>query len=196
MRCEITTPLTPHEPSGARPAGQDRDQSRPGGVDDLELKDLIARHGSSLFRLSLAITGSEALAEEVVQETLFVAWRSMPPIDGDDAVRWMRRVARNRAISVIRHESRSIAEDEWEWRVADSPAVERVVEGREMAQAMIAALEDLDEISRALVVLREAEDLPYAELAELFEMTQSAVKAKLYRARHRLKSSLREWGTR
>ncbi|GEM_PF-2427605 len=160
---------------------------------DRRLEDLIALHGRALYRLALAITRSNALAEEVVQETLLVAWRSMPPMDLQGETRWIRRVARNRAISVVRHESHSVTSSDWEFLVAGGPDTERVVEGRHLLSRMLEALADLDETARAMLILRETEELTYVELADLFGLTASAVKARLYRARHQLKTTLRDW---
>ena len=73
------------------------------------------------------------------------------------------------------------------------PDTERLVEGRHRLEAVKTALFEMDEQPRTMLVLRETEGLSYGELAELLDLTPSAVKAKLYRARHALKVHLREW---
>ena len=77
--------------------------------------------------------------------------------------------------------------------MSHEPDVERLVEGRHRLDAVKAALFEMDEQSRTMLVLRETEGLTYEELAELLDLTPSAVKAKLYRARHTLKTQLGEW---
>ena len=86
-----------------------------------------------------------------------------------------------------------MAEDDWQFQVSHEPDTERLVEGRHRLDAVKEALFELDEQSRTMLVLRETEALSYEELAELLDLTPSAVKAKLYRARHALKTQLREW---
>jgi DNA-directed RNA polymerase specialized sigma24 family protein len=44
-----------------------------------------------------------------------------------------------------------------------------------------------------MLVLRETEDLSYEDIGEVLEMTVSAVKAKLFRARHSLRAAVKEW---
>ena len=77
--------------------------------------------------------------------------------------------------------------------MSHEPDVERLVEGRHRLDAVKAALFEMDEQSRTMLVLRETEGLTYEELAELLDLTPSAVKAKLYPARHALKTQLGEW---
>ena len=158
-----------------------------------QIEWLVRSFGPVIYKVAFAITRSRALAEEVVQDALFAAWSSMPSWEGDVPVRWLCRVTRNRAISVMRKESRSVAEDDWQFQVSHEPDTERLVEGRHRLDAVKEALFELDEQSRTMLVLRETEALSYEELAELLDLTPSAVKAKLYRARHALKTQLREW---
>ncbi len=160
---------------------------------DQQLAWLIENHGLTVFRVAFAVTRHEALAEEVVQDTIFRAWTSMPSWEGDVPVRWLRTVARNRAISVMRQEARAQADDDLAARRSTEPDLERVVEGRALVEAMRVALAGLDETARTMIVLRETEELGYDEIAELLDLTPSAVKAKLYRARHQLKKTLEDW---
>ena len=57
----------------------------------------------------------------------------------------------------------------------------------------LAALDDLDELSRSVVVLRELDGLSYEEIAEVLEVPMPTVKTRLLRARRRLGNALREW---
>lgn len=159
---------------------------------DLQIEWLVETYGSVLYKVALAVTRSAALAEEVVQDAVFQAWVSMPSWEGDVPIKWLRRVTRNRAISVMRKESRSTAQEGFELRTSQGADTERIVEGRELMAAVEQALAALDQQSRTMVVLRETEEVSYEELAELFDITPSAVKAKLYRARHAMKDRLTE----
>lgn len=121
------------------------------------------------------------------------AWTSMPSWDSDVPVRWVRRVARNVAISMMRKENRLVHEDQWSESPGLGATVDIIVEGRVEVAAMWEALGTLDEVSRTLIVLREAEDLSYEEIGRIVGLSPSAVKARLYRARHVLKERLRAW---
>lgn len=160
---------------------------------DEQIRWLVDTYGRLVFRVAFSVTQNGALAEEVAQDTMVKAWTSMPSWDGDQPVKWLRVVARNQAISVMRKEGRSSARNYWD---APDPAgadTELLVETRTVVDAMTEAFATLDPESRTMIVMRETDDLSYDEIASLFEITPSAVKAKLYRARHNLKTLLREW---
>ncbi|RMH72950.1 MAG: sigma-70 family RNA polymerase sigma factor [Actinomyces sp.] len=163
-----------------------------GSARDEQIEWLVATYGPLAYRVAYSILGDAGLAEDVVQEALVKAWTSMPSWEGDTPVRWLRRVVRNTAISALRSRSRLEFTDD----LGESAAAGEVhaqVEGREKVQAMARALATLDELSRTLIVLRETDELGYAEIADIVGLTPSAVKAKLYRARHQLKSAMKEW---
>lgn len=160
---------------------------------DDQLRALVDTYGALLYKVAFAITHDRLLAEDVVQDALFQAWTSMPSWEDDVPIRWLRRVTRNRAISVMRKESRSFANDEWGHRPDAAPDTQRVVESRELMVAVDEALSHLDEKSRTMIVLRETEDLSYEEIGAIVDLTPSAVKTKLYRARHALKRRLEDW---
>ena len=159
---------------------------------DDEIAGLVARYGRLLYRVAFSITHDAGLAEDVVQETLLKALTSMPSWEGDTPIRWMRRVCRNQAINVMRQSWRN-TESDWDAMISNHADTERVVENRHLVEATREALSRLDAESRTLIVMRETDELSYEEIAELMDMTPSAVKAKLYRARHAMKTHLRDW---
>ena len=56
-----------------------------------------------------------------------------------------------------------------------------------------AALDQLDELSRSIVVLREVEGLSYDEISEMLEVPLPTVKTRLLRARRVLAAALADW---
>jgi RNA polymerase sigma-70 factor (ECF subfamily) len=59
---------------------------------------------------------------------------------------------------------------------------------------LVRALNSLDEESRALLVLRDLQDLDYQQLAEVFELPLGTVKSRLFRARESLRTALEGMG--
>lgn len=146
-----------------------------------------------VWRVAHSVLRDRALADDATQEVLVKAWTSMPSWEGDVPARWLRRVARNTAISILRSRARLQLTESFERRSADDAEPEQLVEGNELAEAMFAALGQLDEESRTMIVVQHNDDATYEDLADLFDLTPSAVKAKLYRARHAMKVALAEW---
>ncbi|MBA3267962.1 MAG: sigma-70 family RNA polymerase sigma factor [Acidimicrobiia bacterium] len=151
------------------------------------------QYGALIYRVAVSVVQDPGLAEDVVQEVLVKAWTSMPSWQGDVPVRWLRRVARNEAISVVRRRRRLGGPAGLESRASGEPDVERLVEGRGEVRALREALGELDDVARTLLVLRETEGLSYEDLADVVGLTPSAVRARLYRARQALKGRLGGW---
>ena len=166
------------------------------GPDPDELHELVVDHGDAVYRLALSIVRDASLAEDIAQETLVKAWQALPNLRQTSSLRsWVLRIAHNTSISTLRTR-RAVVVDPHE---LPEPATvpERSVESRVQSDAVmdefVTALDDLDDLSRSIVVLREIEGLPYDEIAELLEVPLPTVKTRLLRARRRLGSHLRGW---
>jgi len=179
---------------GAGPGSAASPQDRgPDTATDDQVRWIVSEYGTMIYRVAVAIVRDPALAEDVVQDTIVKAWLSMPSWEGEVAARWLRRVARNGAISVWRQRSRTADDSTLERRASRDADVERVVESRLLTEAVWGALEQLDADARTLIVMREAEELSYEEIAHLLGSSVASVKAKLYRARQALRAGLRDW---
>jgi len=157
------------------------------------LAELIHEHSAAVYRVAIFIVRDNALAEDVVQDTMIRVWQNYGSFRGDSPIRgWILRIAHNTAVSKLR----KIKDESWDpAMLPDSVGradVERTVEGREDLVTLGKAMENLDELSRSIVVLREVEGLSYEEIAEALEITLPTVKTRLLRARRTLQGSLRE----
>jgi len=163
---------------------------------DDELGRLLADHGDVVYRVARSIVRDPALADDVVQETMIKAWRSLPDRDGEPVPRaWLLKVARTTAISLLRTRRDEVRAPD-QLPAADGPGVasaERTAVGRVALDEMWAALERLDETSRTIVVLRELSGLSYEEIADVIDVPLATVKTRLFRARRALQIELREW---
>ena len=169
--------------------------SRRRGVDvDRALAELVADHGDSVYRLARSIVHDPSLADDVVQETMVKAWRSLPDFDGPVPRPWLLKVARNTAISLLRtrreqvRESSDLGEVPATGGGPDTTAVDRAA-----LDQLWRAMAQLDETSRSMVVMRELSGLSYEEIAEVLELPLATVKTRLFRARRALQSTMKEW---
>src|ERR671922_377918 len=92
----------------------------PGQVPDVELvrlaqkgdgeafAELVARHQRQLYRLALRMTGSEADAQEVLQEAFLNAYQKLPNFRGEAQFSsWLYRIAANSALMRLRRKRRA-----------------------------------------------------------------------------------------
>ena len=162
---------------------------------DRQLTQLIDEHAAAVYHVAFGVLRDAQLAEDVVQETMIKAWKSLGAFRGESSTRtWVLRIAHNTAIDALRRRrERSVAPaDLWDddGSTVDDPA--RRAEGRADVELLREALAALDEMSRTIVVLREVDGLSYQEIADTLEIPIATVKTRLLRARRALDGALRD----
>src|SRR5215469_6110756 len=176
-------------------------------------RELIDPYRGELLAHCYRILGSLADAEDVLQEALLAAWRSLGRFDGRSLRAWLYRVATNRCLNYLRDESRRPqpavlpgqgagwaglvrSEDPW-WlepypdaQFGDvDPGPEARYDAREsIALSFVAGLQHLPPQRRAVLVLRDVLGFPAAEAASILGTTSAAVNSALIRARAGLRA--------
>lgn len=155
---------------------------------------MVRAHGPMVWRIAKAVVHDAASADDVTQDVMVKAWRAIDDFeDGVVPVPWLRRVAKNTAISALRSRSRLQFTDSFDSEVSRGPSTEYVAEQRAFTEVVDRAMASLDPDSRAMLVMQHSDGASYDDIAEAFDISSSAVKAKLYRARHTLKVAVGGW---
>ena len=153
---------------------------------------IIDRHGPAMLRFARGLVPDPGDAEEAVQDAFVSAWRALPTFRGESTLRtWLFTITRRRAVDVARRR-RPVPLDEQV--LADiGPAGPDPAEAVGLREAITAALAELPARQRAVWVLREVEDLGYAEIAAVLGTTPTTVRGQLARARATLQRRLEPW---
>jgi RNA polymerase sigma-70 factor (ECF subfamily) len=156
---------------------------------------LVRRYQRPIYRLAVRMLYDTGEAEDVTQEVFVTAWRRLPEIHDDKAIRsWLYRIATNRCLNILR--SRKPVTPLFEEVIpAASPAAspEARAEAHERLAALRIALDRLTAEQRACWLLREMEELSYAEIASILHTTPQAVRGRLARARSELGEAMISW---
>lgn len=113
---------------------------------------------------------------DAMQESLVIVLRNLPTLREPAALKaWVRRIAVRQALRQVGHDREVL--------VADVPDVPRITD-LDTALDVRATLESLTPPQRALLVLRDLEDLSEREAAEALGIELGTVKSGLHRARH------------
>jgi len=153
-----------------------------------EFLHLLQEQEGRLYRIALAITGSDADAWDALQDAVESAVRNLPELQGGAEAfpGWIRRIVVNRAINLVRARRRVVPVDPTAVAEPDPlPAPEASVAAREIWGLM----DELDAGQRQVIALRYLADLPLEEIAERLDLPVGTVKSRLHRALGRL----REW---
>jgi RNA polymerase sigma factor (sigma-70 family) len=132
-------------------------------------------HRSLLFTLAYEMLGSAADAEDVVQET-WLRWADVDHAQVRDSLAYLIRIATRQALNRLRTLARRREEYVGEWLSEPLLTSSDVAEDVEFAEsvpiAMLTVLETLAPAERAVFVLREVFDLPYADISAAVDYTR------------------------
>lgn len=158
-------------------------------------------HYSGLCTFAATIVGSDAVAEEIVQDTLLQIWRRRERWHVSTTVAaYLYRAVRNRAIGHVRHEA---VERRLQDRVdqgASTPALgerpakpDDELQSAELAAAVERVLGSLAPRCREAFLLRRQHGLSYAEIAETMGIAPKTVEVQIGAALRTLRVALRDW---
>lgn len=164
---------------------------------------------AKIFRYSWLMCGQREDAEEVAQETLLKVFESFDQLREPERVRpWMFRIAKNACLMKRRKSvfaparelsleqflpARNEADGEMQIEIADwSHLPDDQLLQSEMKQVLDRAIGELPEIYRAVILLRDLEELSTQETAHILDVTEDTVKTRLHRARLALRQTLDE----
>ena len=165
-------------------------RAQAGRLDAFE--ELVRRHRLGAYRVALRMLGDESDAEDATQDAFVQAWRNLDRFRADAAFStWMYRIVTNRCLNMLR--ARRLTEPLPEDREAPASRPDRIAEGRWQVQDLARAIGRLTPEQRAPLVLRELQGCSYEEIGEALDLSISAVKSRLHRARLELLAAMRPW---
>lgn len=168
---------------------------------------LVETFAEPVYRLAYRIVRNAADAEDVMQETFLRVYLHIGDFRGSTGLKsWLYRIATRQALAVLRRRQRKLeaattvaldAEDDaedaaWHERVADPAAwsPEAWAVAHETEACVRQAVEALPPTLRAALALHLFEDLPLTEVAAALEISHSAAKVRVHRARRALREAL------
>ena len=158
--------------------------------------DLVTAYQSAVYNLCYRMLGERTEAEDAAQEAFLRAYAHLDRYEPGRPFRtWLLSIASNHCIDRLRKRRLtwlSLDESLPPHPAFNSDAVEPedAVINRERNDALQTMLAELPPDYRAAVVLRYWYDLSYAEIADMLNTTESAIKSRLFRARQTLAEKL------
>ncbi len=178
----------PDEALAARAAAGDADAFRA----------LYERHRNMIYTLALRMTGADADAEDVLQQTFLRAWRALPRFRAESKfTTWLWRVAVSAALTDRKSKSRAapaVDDAAFEGRAASGPSPEDASAAADDASILRRHLEALPRRDRALLHMRYQEGKSFEEIAELMQTPVGTLKSLVFRAKAELRRNMERDG--
>jgi RNA polymerase sigma factor (sigma-70 family) len=159
----------------------------------------VLPHLDAAYNLARWLLHDDAAAQDAVQEASLRAYRHFGSLRGEDARPWLLGIVRHTCFTLLKRRQGGHEEGGYDEEQLDAlpgaaaagagdpaAAIERQVE----RQRVDTALRALTPLLREVIVLRELEELAYADIARIVGVPIGTVMSRLARARERLRALL------
>jgi RNA polymerase sigma-70 factor (ECF subfamily) len=166
--------------------------SRAQNGDRNAFSELVRANTKGVLGVVYRMCGDVQLAEDAAQETFIQAWLKLPSYRPQTSLRnWLYRIAVNNAIDILRKEKRILPGALEDLTLVDAnPGPVTAFASKQRSELIRDAVAGLPGASRAVLILREYEDLSYQEISETLEIPIGTVMSRLNYARKLLKEKL------
>ncbi|MBK8903404.1 MAG: sigma-70 family RNA polymerase sigma factor [Anaerolineaceae bacterium] len=164
--------------------------------DDRPIQELLQRYQNMVWRVCYSFMRNPQDAEDLTQEVFLRVYRSLPHFEGRSSLKtWIYRIALNTSKNEIRHRSRRPQSAEADVQtLADVLPAAATTESEwqkiNTRRQLTAAFSRLRPEEYDILTLRDVEERPYTEIAEMLSINLSAAKMRAKRARESLKLNL------
>src|SRR5712691_1342627 len=178
--------------------------------DQAAVHELAERYGQRIYQLALRQMKNREDAEEVTQDVLMKVYRKIGAFRGDSALSsWVYRITFNTAMSRLRTSRLARAAQQHDRNREDEDDTLRTVREpadwshmpdedllrAQLRRAVVAAIQELPEIYRVPVVLRDIEGLSTEEASTRLHVKDQTLKSRLHRGRLMLRERLQAFTT-
>ena len=178
------------------------DEARKGS--QAAFRALVERHQRKVYGMAFAMLRDSDAARDVVQDAFIKVHRHLADFEGTSGFyTWLYRIALNLCIDRTRRQKRfahvdfddALAHEDEDGfdvsphRLGFDPA--QALRDREIRERVMAALDQLSPIHRAVIVMREVDGLSYKEIADAMKCSQGTIMSRLFHARKRMQEILR-----
>jgi len=170
--------------------------------DPAEFSRLVDTYSNKIYHLAIKMLNQQQDAEDVLQETFLKAYRGLKTFDGRSKIStWLFRIATNEALMILRrkHPDFLSIDEPVETEDGEQEPVQIVdwcclpeneLLSEESRERLDAAVQKLPESLKVVFLLRDINDLSTRETGEVLDLSDTAVKTRLSRARLRLREEL------
>jgi RNA polymerase sigma-70 factor (ECF subfamily) len=156
-----------------------------------DIENLYKRYAGDVRRFALYLCGDVVMADEITSDTFTRVWMATDRIRQPTVKSYLFTIARNAYIDLLRRAARhtQLEENMPDTRISAQTQMEQSAEVR----AVLAALQQLPEMDRTVLLMRALDEMPYEEIAETLGIPVVAARVKVHRARLKLMQTRQAW---
>jgi RNA polymerase sigma-70 factor, ECF subfamily len=156
-----------------------------------DIEKLYERYAGDVRRFALYLCGDVVMADEITSDTFSRAWMAAGRIRQPTVKSYLFTIARNAHTDLLRGAARHTQLDEnmLDTGVSAQTQMEQSAEVR----AVLAALQQLPELDRTVLLMRALDEMPYEEIAETLGIPVVSAKVRVHRARLKLMQTRQAW---
>ena len=155
---------------------------------------LVQRYRTLMYGCARRRLGSDAEADDVVQESLADAWIKISTLKDLAAVRsWMLRIVASRSVDMLRRRREHDSVEDGDYAASDTQSPTTNAQLALLSAALHIALSRLPEQQRRCWVMRELESMSYQDIGDELELPVSTVRGSIARARKALAIAMADW---
>ncbi|MBL8047337.1 MAG: sigma-70 family RNA polymerase sigma factor [Chthonomonas sp.] len=173
--------------------------------EEADFRELMSATYKKVYNLAFRLSGDRSDAEDLTQEAFFRAYRGFTGYQGDRPFEnWIFRIvtrlfldmkrARKRRVMTHSYDAPILADGADDMVMAqaadDGPNPEESLLSRHFSEDLEAALKQLKPDQRALIMLADVEQVPYDDIAVMFDIPVGTVRSRLHRTHRRLQQLL------
>jgi len=170
--------------------------------DEKAFETLLNKYRNLVFSIMIKMVRNHQEAEDLTQEAFMKAFNSLSSFNDEFAFStWLMKIASNNCIDFLRkrklrtysiHEPIQYKDEKIEIDIPDhEPTPEKQLLQGERAKMIQAAIDELPERYRYVILLRHKEEKSYEEISEILNLPLGTVKAQIFRAREILNKKLK-----
>lgn len=165
--------------------------------DEAAFGQLVRTYENKAYHLALRMCGNAEDACDIAQDAFLAAWRGLPSFRGEAGfATWLYRLVSNAAIDHLRrtkHQRGNVSLDDEELNLDapdPAPGPYDSAEEKDLQRVVQEGLNQLGDDHRAVLVMREVQELSYEEISHTLQIDLGTVKSRLARARTALRKIL------
>jgi RNA polymerase sigma-70 factor (ECF subfamily) len=156
-------------------------------ISESQYNDAVKSYARNIFRFVFKNLKDKAASDDLVQDCFLKLWQNRANVDSSKIKSWLFSVAHHATINYAKAEARKTGLDNAEVNListgsAPEPDLKGLIEK---------SLQELTPLQRSIILLRDYEGYNYKEIGDILQLSESQVKVYLFRARQRMKNSLK-----